>query len=105
VTPSATDTLSSGVSITGVTPTTAAAGQTPTLIVTGSGFEAGVAASFQGGEGRAPQVLAVQVVSPTTVLLTVKAVNSTSQPQAWDVRIDNPDGSSALLESGFTVTP
>ncbi len=105
VTPSATDTVSSGVSITGVTPTTAAAGQTPTLIVTGSGFEAGVAASFQGGEGRAPQVLAVQVVSPTTVLLTVKAVNSTSQPQAWDVRIDNPDGSSALLESGFTVTP
>ncbi len=94
-----------GVGITSIAPTTAAAGQTLSLIVTGTGFEAGLAAAFQGGSGTAPQILAPQVINPTTVLLTVTALNSTQQPQVWDLRIVNPDGSSALLERAFTVSP
>ncbi len=93
------------VGITSIAPTSAPAGQTLTLLVTGTGFQVGLDARFQGGTGTAPQILAVQVVSSTTVLLTVRTVDSTAQPQTWDLRVDNPDGSSALLESAFTVTP
>ncbi len=94
-----------GVSITSIAPTTATGGQTLSLIVTGTGFQAGLAVTFRGGAGTAPQILAAQVISPTTVLLTVTALDSTPQPQVWDLRIDNPDGSSAMLAGAFTVSP
>ena len=93
------------VSITSVSPTSAAAGETLTLTVAGKGFEPGLTLAFEGGTGTPPNVIAVQVLDPTTILATTKALNSTAESQTWDVRVDNPDGTSALLESGFTVTP
>jgi hypothetical protein len=91
--------------ITGISPQTATTGETLTLTVTGTGFAPDLVLSFEGATGTPPNVIAVQVLDPTTVIATIEALNSTAEQQVWDVRIDNPDGTSALLESGFTVVP
>ena len=98
-------TVAPQVSISSVTPLSASAGETVTLTIAGDGFQPGLTVSFEGGAGAPPAVMAVQVVDRTTVLVTASARNSTGQSQAWDVRISNPDGTSALLASGFTVNP
>jgi hypothetical protein len=105
-TPQAASETSTGfpaVSIAEVSPSSASRGETLTLTVTGTGFEPGLALSFQGGTGTPPNVIALQILDSTTLIVTTEALNSTSEQQVWDVRVDNPDGSSALLESGFTV--
>jgi hypothetical protein len=60
---------------------------------------------FEGGQGTAPQVVTTQVVNPTTIVITVDTqVDATFGTQAWDVRVTNPDNSSAVLTDAFTVT-
>ena len=75
------------------------------LTITGFGFQSGTTIGFQGGEGTAPQVAAVQFVNSTTMIATINAVDSTPRPQTWDVRVTNPGGTSFLLVSAFTVNP
>lgn len=75
------------------------------LTLTGSGFVNGAVLVFEGGQGAAPQVVTTQVVNPTTIVITVDTqVDPTFGTQAWDVRVTNPDNSSAVLADAFTVT-
>jgi hypothetical protein len=51
-------------------------------------------------------VVAVQVLNPTTLAVTVTVRNDGSQGnQIWDIRVTNPDTSTAVLLDAFTVTP
>jgi hypothetical protein len=88
-----------------ITPNTAEEGSTVNLTLTGSGFVNGAVLVFEGGQGAAPQVVTTQVVNPTTIVITVDTqVDPTFGTQAWDVRVTNPDNSSAVLADAFTVT-
>jgi hypothetical protein len=90
----------------GVAPNTAPANATVVLTVTGSGFQNGAVVAFEGGLGVAQEVVAVQVLNPTTLAVTVTARNDGSQGnQIWNIRVTNPDASTAVLLDAFTVTP
>jgi len=89
-----------------VTPNTAVANTTVVLTVTGSGFQAGAGVTFEGGQGLPQEVVAVQVVNPTTLMVTVNAKNDGALgQQVWDIRVTNPDNSTAILADAFTVAP
>jgi hypothetical protein len=60
--------------------------------------------TLEGGEGTAPVVTSVQLVDGTTLIATVQTSDE-SVPTVWDIRITNPDGSYAVLEDAFTLTP
>jgi hypothetical protein len=94
------------VTVQGVAPNTAAANATVVLTITGSGFQNGAVVAFEGGLGLPQEVVAVQVLNPTTLAVTVTARNDGSQGnQIWDIRVTNPDASTAVLLDAFTVTP
>ena len=94
------------VTIQSVTPNTALANTTVVLTVTGSGFQAGASVSFEGGQGLPQEVVAVQVINPTTLMVTVNAKNDGALgQQVWDIRVTNPDNSTAILADAFTVAP
>jgi IPT/TIG domain len=94
------------VTVQSVTPNTAPANTTVVLTVTGSGFQNGAVVAFEGGLGLPQEVVAVQVLNPTTLAVTVNARNDGSQGnQIWDIRVTNPDTSTAVLLDAFTVTP
>lgn len=89
-----------------INPNSAQANSTVALTVTGSGFQPSATVTFEGGQGLPQQVVSVQVTDPTTIVVTVNAQNDgTAGPQVWDVRVTNPDGTSAILADAFTVNP
>ncbi|HLO14271.1 MAG TPA: hypothetical protein VK206_05545 [Anaerolineales bacterium] len=91
--------------ILGITPNTAQANTTVNLTLTGTGFANGAIVSFEGGQGKAPQVTGIQVVNANTIVITVNAqVDTSFGTQVWDVRVTNPDNTFAVLTDGFTVT-
>jgi len=93
-------------SITGLVPNSAQAGGTVNVTITGTGFVNGAVVLFEGGQGPAPQVTALQVLNPTTIVMTVNtAVDETFGAQIWDLRLTNSDLTSILLLEAFTVTP
>jgi hypothetical protein len=62
--------------------------------------------TFEGGLGLSQEILAVQVVNPTTIIVTMNAQNDgTFGPQVWDVRVTNPDNATVVLLDAFTVVP
>ena len=62
--------------------------------------------TFEGGQGLPQEIVAVQVVDSTTIIVTMNAVNDgTFGDQIWDVRVTNPDSSTAVLQDAFTVVP
>ena len=76
------------------------------LTINGSGFQIGAVVTFEGGLGLPQEVVAVQVLNPTTLAVSVTARNDGSLGnQVWDIRVTNPDTSSAVLLDAFTVTP
>ena len=76
------------------------------LTISGSGFQSGTVVSFEGGQGTAPQVVTTQVQNANTITLTVNVANpGAAGIQVWDVRVTNPDQSTAILINAFTVTP
>jgi hypothetical protein len=89
-----------------LTPNTAPAETTVNVTISGSNFVNGAVVSFEGGQGTAPQITApAQVVNPTTIVITVNtAVDTSFGTQVWDVRVTNPNNSSAVLPDSFTVT-
>lgn len=88
-----------------ITPNTAAANTTVNLTITGLGFINGAVINFEGGQGKAPQVMTTQVVNPTTIVITVNTqVDTAFGTQRWNVRVTNPNNSSAVLTNAFTVT-
>jgi hypothetical protein len=69
------------------------------VMITGSGFEPGLVVDL----GAGVTVGVVTVVDAGTLTATV-TVASDASPGARDLRITNPDGSSATLAGGFTIT-
>ncbi len=87
-----------------MSPTSAKANTTLTLTITGSGFQDGAMVSFE-GSGTTPRVNGVQFVDPTTITVNVTVPPDTDGPQVWNLRLTNPDSSTALLLDALTVTP
>ena len=102
----ATATATPGLSIQSINPIGAQANTTVIITISGSGFQNGAVVSFEGGQGMPQEVVAVQVLNPTTIMATVNAKNDgSSGTQVWDIRVTNPDQSTAVLIDAFTVTP
>lgn len=105
IAPSATSTTTP-VTIQQVTPNTAQADITVPVTIIGSGFQTGATVTFEGVQGPPQEVLTVQVVNSTTIIVTLTARNDGTQgAQVWDIRVTNPDTSSAVLADAFTVVP
>jgi hypothetical protein len=89
-----------------VTPNAAQADSTVVLTITGSGFQSGALVAFEGGQGLPQEIVTTQVVNSNTIIVTFIARNDgTLGAQIWDIRVTNPDTSSAVLADAFTVVP
>ena len=89
-----------------INPIGAQANTTVVITISGSGFQNGAVVNFEGGQGLAQEVVATQVLNSNTIMVTVNARNDGSAgTQVWDVRVTNPDQSTAVLLDAFTVTP
>jgi hypothetical protein len=105
-TASLTITPTAQLAIQSINPIGAQANTTVIITITGSGFQNGAIVTFEGVQGLPQEVTAVQVQNSSTILVTVNARNDgSSGTQVWDVRITNPDQSTAVLLDAFTVTP
>jgi hypothetical protein len=92
-------------SIVSVTPNAAAANTTVNVTISGTAFANNATVTFEGAQGTAPQVTAIQVVNANTIVVTVNTtVGAGATTQMWDVRVTNPDNTSAVRENAFTVT-
>ena len=92
--------------IQGVTPNSAQADTLVALNIVGSGFQNGAVVTFEGGSGGAQEITSSQVVSPGLITVNMTARNDGSAgTQVWDIRVINPDTSSAVLTDAFTVYP
>lgn len=95
-----------GISVTGIDPDTMTVGTTIDVTITGSGFVDGAAVTFENGAGPAPEASNIVISDGTSITAAVTAKSAgPPKDRTWDVRVTNPDGSSAVLEGGFTVTP
>jgi hypothetical protein len=95
-----------GVTVTSIYPNTMQAATTKDVTITGSGFVGNAEVIFENGKGPAPTASEVIVVNANTITATVTAKSGgPPRDRKWDVRVTNPDGSSGVLEGGFTVTP
>ena len=75
---------------------------TDSVVITGSGFQAGATVTFVNGSGPAPTATNIVVVSDTEIQATV-SVPKKAKFTRWDVRVTNPDGSFDVLVDGFEV--
>ena len=74
------------------------------VTITGSAFTNGAVVTFEGGHGLPPKIVTAQVVSPTTIVITVNVTaDAALGTQVWDVRVTNQDASTAVLPRAFTV--
>lgn len=89
-----------------VDPNSAQANTTMTLIIFGSGFQEGALVTFEGGLGLPQEIVAVQVVNSTMLVVTmITRSDGTSGIQVWGIRVTNPDNSTTVLLDAFTVIP
>lgn len=97
---------STTLSVDDITPSSVSAGSSVDVTITGSGFESGADVSLENGSGPTPSTSNVTVVDATEISATI-STRSGGPPRdrVWDVRVTNPDGTSAVLIDGFTVTP
>ncbi len=94
-------------------PASARANTVVTMKITGSGFQDGATVSFEGLSEPAPQVRGIQLVDSGTLVVVVDAIDNDPETEAeadhdkdvWNVRVINPDGSTALLMNAFTINP
>jgi VCBS repeat-containing protein len=95
------------ISVTDIQPNTVAAGTTIDATIFGLSFVAGANVTFENGNGPAPAAANVVVASDGKSLTATIGAKSGGPPRnrVWDVRVTNPDGSTAFLAAGFTVTP
>ncbi len=95
-----------GLTVTSIDPNTMQAGTTMNVTIIGSGFVDGADVTFENGAGPTPTASNVVIVDVNTIAASVTAKpGGPPQNRVWDVRVTNPDGSSAVLVDGFTVTP
>lgn len=93
-------------SIADIQPRSAKANTTVDLTIAGTGFMNGAVVTFEGGQGVASEVTAVQVLNQTTMRITVNIkADASFGTQVWDVRVTNPNSSTAVLVDAFTVIP
>ncbi len=105
-TPTVTFTPSPIVEILKIVPDSANAGATIMMTISGSGFQSGATVTFEGGQGIASEATVLLVLNAKTIVLRVNVrADAAFGPQAWDVRVTNPDGSTAVLSDAFTVIP
>jgi hypothetical protein len=89
-----------------IDPNSVQADNTVILTVTGTGFQTGALLTFENGQGLPQEIVTVQVVNSTTILVTINARNDgTFGTQTWDVRVTNPDNTTTVLPHGLTVAP
>jgi hypothetical protein len=106
VTPTETTTPIAQLTIQTIDPISAEANTTVNMTIIGSGFQVGALVTFEGGQGLPQEILAIQVVNPTMIVVTMTTRNDgTFGEQTWDVRVTNPDTSTVVLEDAFTVVP
>jgi hypothetical protein len=76
------------------------------FVITGTGFAPGAAVSFVNGSGHAPRVVSVTYNSSTqlTALVEIRPT-APRKTRVWDVRVTNPDGSSATGAGLLTLIP
>lgn len=93
------------VAVTAVDPDTVAAGTTTPVTISGSGFEAGATVSIENGKGPNPEATVTGVSADGTEIYAEISVKPSgpSGSNDFDVRVTNPDGSSAVLPGGLTV--
>jgi len=95
-----------GVSVDSIYPNSVTEGNSVNVTISGSGFQAGAVVSLEGGSGPTPAVLDVVVVDSSTITATIQTKNAgPPKNRYWDVRVTNPDSSTGVLASGFTVIP
>jgi len=76
------------------------------LTIAGTGFVNGAIVTFEGGQGVASEVTAVQVLNHTTIRATVNvSADPSFGTQTWDVRVTNPNASATVLMDAFTIIP
>ena len=94
------------VGIQSINPVGAQANTTVIITITGLSFQNGATVTFEGGQGLAPEVLATQFVNSNSLNITANVRNDPAAGvQVWDIRVTNPDQSTAVLLDAFTVTP
>lgn len=92
--------------VTSISPSSAAMGATVQVTITGYGFTADMAVTFEGGNGPRPVASNVQLASDTEGLDTITATVSVpykknlGRDPVWDLRV----GTAGLLGNAFTVT-
>ena len=96
---------SGSVTVLTITPPSIDAGQSNlAVIITGSGFVSGASVTFENGQGPAPSVSNVVVVTGNTITASLSASNGGPKgTRVWDVRVTNPASSSGVLVDGFSV--
>lgn len=102
---SVSDGATATLSITGISPNAIGPGTT-SVTIGGSGFVSGTAVALEGGKGPTPSATVTGVASDGTSLTADVYVtpNGPSGSSQWDVRVTNPDGTSAVLVDGLTVS-
>jgi hypothetical protein len=95
------------ISVADIQPNTIQVGTTINVTITGSNFVAGANVTFENGMGPAPAAANIFVANDgksLTASITAKR-GGPSRERVWDVRVTNPNGSSAVLSAGFTLAP
>ncbi|MGZ6316080.1 MAG: hypothetical protein ACXWNQ_02375 [Anaerolineales bacterium] len=103
----------SGVGIQSIAPANAKVNTVVTMTIKGSGFQDGATVSFQGLSEPAPQVSGIQLVDSGTLVIVVDAIDNDPETEGeadhdtdvWNLRVINPDGSTAVLMNAFTINP
>ncbi len=102
---SAFTTVNEPLDITEIDPDTMEEDTSGEVTITGSGFEPGIEVTFENGNGPTPTASDITVNDSQTLSATVTTSgNGNDNDRTWDVRVTNPDNSTAVLENGFTIT-
>jgi V/A-type H+-transporting ATPase subunit K len=91
-----------GVSVDSISPETIKGPEAVEVQINGTGFVSGAEVVLEKGEGPAPRVHTVAVEGSQTIRATVVPARA---PTTWNVRVKNPDGSSAALVEGLAMKP
>ena len=93
--------------VTEISPSSVVAGATTSMTLNGTGFVPGATVSFENGTaGPRPDAADVVVVEAGVITVTVTTRSGgPKRDRVWDVRVTNPDGTSADLAAGLVITP
>lgn len=94
-------------SVSSIDPAEILTGSSQGVTVVGTGFVVGASLTFEGGIGAAPTASDLAVAPDGTEITGTLAIKDGGPPKTrfWDVRVTNPDGSTAALEGGLVVLP